>query len=107
MNYVLEGHVTLSNPHHVPANFSWHLGEHESYVTVTHMEGIIVSLEHVIYILSIGVVPAYSSLICTVFCQGDIPSTCTPICITLLVEDRESHQVTCSLKVLRKWMMLF
>ena len=41
MNYVLEGYVTLSNPHDIPVSFSWDLGQHESYAMVTHMEGIL------------------------------------------------------------------
>ena len=46
-----------------------------------------------------GVVSPQSSLICTVFCQGDIPSTSIPFCISLLVENKESQQLVCCLKV--------
>ena len=44
LNHTLEGHVTLHNPHHVPAKFTWDMGEHENYLAMTHMEGMLTLL---------------------------------------------------------------
>jgi hypothetical protein len=84
MNYILEGHVTVINNHHVPAHFHWDLKEHDDYLIVTHME---------------GVVPAHSRLICTVYCQGaTVPMDRQPLVITLGVKDGPNQQVSCYLK---------
>ena len=39
LNHTLEGHVTLHNPHHVSAQFTWDMGDYENYLATTHMEG--------------------------------------------------------------------
>ena len=43
LSHTLEGHVTLHNPHHVPVNFTWDMGDYENYLATTHMEGTMTS----------------------------------------------------------------
>ena len=51
------------------------------------------------YIICVGVVPAHSSLVCAIFCQGNVPKECTRLTLTLNVEGGEKKKLHCSLKV--------